>query len=1004
MRLGRLVRHAGCGFRFVMCVVALLSFAARVDAASFDPKLKWHQHKTPHFMIYAARSLDGIAQRVGQLAEEAYAILPQKFDWKPLGRTVVVLTDVQDVANGLATVLPYNYLHLRVTAPRPDTALANYDDWLRTLIMHEFTHIIHMDQARGVMKLPRFLLGKLVSPNGVLPGWMREGIAVYEETQQTQGGRNRGSFSNMLIRTAVDQQKFPKIDQADGLGWRWPGFLPQYIYGGKFLEWLANTYGEDKLIRFQKKSAASPLFFMNNLLAKQVWKKSFYQLWREWQAEVSKTAQAEITAVRAAGETPLEPVTDDGTHLSALALSPDGTHLVYTTTDPHRPTEIRLRDLRNGEEQRIRAKQGATQAAFDPSGNLIAYAAYTANHGYRYYSDIFVFDRRDGKLRRLTASRRAQDPSFAPDGKSLLYVVEDAGTQRLVRYDLTTWKEQPLPIPHAPFTRFSHPQWSPDGQWLAVSSWQAGQQDIYLYRPDGRRVQRITNDRALDLSPSWDRTGRYLYFSSDRSGISNVYRYDMRRRRAERLTNVVTGLFEPQPAPDGKTLYAQYYHGAGFGIRKLAIEGVAGDWGLVTGDRTMGHQSPATSHQPPVTNPQSPATSHQSPLSPSPFPSKRYHGLSPRLFIPRYFIPGFVATGSGVLLSAVTGSSDPLRWHLWQAGGTYRTDAKYPGYFFNYTLNRFSPIMNFGVLNYATDFGNLTFLHADGTLRTVHMYEKRLRGYAGIAVPYKRQIFSLQYFMENRDNIPALTAEERALLNLDRFAGFSATYGWGRQEQYPASISPEEGHRLVMNFTVTDKILGSNEPNEQQIFSGDFREYIKLPWRHHVLALRVKGGKTWGDTLVQGTFGMGGALGEGALGGGGGFTYFPLRGLPAAAMSRANAMLMSAEYRLPLGSPQRGLGTTPFFLQNIHAALFADFGNAWNNGEDTGKWFFDRFFLGTGVELRGDFVVGHGLPVQGRLGYGVIAVNRGRLGALTDSLLGNQVKYGTLILQFGAQF
>ena len=82
-------------------------------------------------------------------------------------------------------------------------------------------------------------------------------------------------------------------------------------------------------------------------------------------------------------------------------------------------------------------------------------------------------------------------------------------------------------------------------------------------------------------------------------------------------------------------------------------------------------------------------------------------------------------------------------------------------------------------------------------------------------------------------------------------------------------------------------------------------------------------------------------------------------------------MLFSTEYRFPIVEPHRGVGTVPFFLKDISGALFADYGNAWNageNGSNSFRHFFDEFLLGVGGELRGNFILGHGLLVHGRLG------------------------------------
>lgn len=977
-------------FVFIFNILSSNAFSA-----SFDPAQKWRQIKSKHFMVYYHDDIEEVAQRVAHLADEAHSILSPKYNWKPLGRTAIVLTDTLDDPNGFATVLPYHSMFIRVTAPPPESPLALYDDWLRLLVTHEYLHVIHMDQARGILKIPRLFLGKIVAPNGIHPGWMREGLATYEETLQTSGGRGRHSYTDMLLRTAIINNDWPKIDEADGLSWKWPRFLPAYLYGVEFMQWLADKYGDDKLVEYQTRTSKSLIFFMHNHTAKRVWGKSLYKLWREWHNEMRIKYNAEINELRADGTTSLRIEANTGEAAQTIALSPNGQKMVYVSSDPRRSPNLILRDTQTNKEKVILKNFDAKSATFDRTGERLLLSALGSYKRYYYYSDVYLYDLKTGSLKRLTKGRRARDAAFMPDEKSIVYVVEHAGKQQLAYYDLNSKHERILSVKSSGnYSRFSHPTTNIYGE-IAVSSWQHGQYDIYVYDSHGKLLHRVTNDRAVEMGPRWSVDGSTLYFSTDRSGVSNIAKWRRGSGVVERVTNVDTGAFEPSISNDGR-LYVQYYNGKGFDVRE--VQNIRTISSHQVGAKDFAHKDDLVKSDLPFAE-----SLRETYENSAPFESKKYSPYSSRLFVPRYLIPGFYATGNGLLLSAATGGMDPLQRHVWIGGGTYRTDANHFGYFFNYSYNRYKTPFNLGVLDYAVDFGNITFASAGGATRTVRMFEKRRRGYAGISVPIKRHNFNLQYFIENRDNITLLSAGERAALNLDRFAGGSLTYSWGDLKKYPASISHESGHKILMNLTVTDKVLGSNERNEQQIFTGELRQFFPL-WKRHVFAFHVKGGITWGDRLVQGTYGMGGALGEGSFGGGGSLYYFPLRGLPVSSLSKTRALLFSSEYRIPLASPQRGLGTTPFYLKNLHAAFFADYGNAWNAGESTGKYFFGKFFLGTGAELRADFVVGHGLPIVGRLGYGIIVLNRDRLGNATDPLLGTPVKNGMLVLQLGTSF
>jgi hypothetical protein len=165
-----------------------------------------------------------------------------------------------------------------------------------------------------------------------------------------------------------------------------------------------------------------------------------------------------------------------------------------------------------------------------------------------------------------------------------------------------------------------------------------------------------------------------------------------------------------------------------------------------------------------------------------------------------------------------------------------------------------------------------------------------------------------------------------------------------------------------------------------------------------VIAFRVAGGIALGDRLLQGTFRLGSATGESILSGPTPRLY-TLRGLPQITFAGERALLLSGEYRLPLVQPQRGAGTWPIFLKNLHMAFFADYGSVFNGDLD-----FNNFLLGVGTELRADFVIGYGLPISGRLGYGIIVSGRQFIQGLTDPITGAAITNGTLILELGTSF
>jgi hypothetical protein len=67
---------------------------------------------------------------------------------------------------------------------------------------------------------------------------------------------------------------------------------------------------------------------------------------------------------------------------------------------------------------------------------------------------------------------------------------------------------------------------------------------------------------------------------------------------------------------------------------------------------------------------------------------------------------------------------------------------------------------------------------------------------------------------------------------------------------------------------------------------------------------------------------------------------------------------VNVDYRLPLMRIARGVGTIPAFIRNVHGAVFADVGEAWNG---TARW--RDVSASFGVELSADTVIGFVLPI-----------------------------------------
>lgn len=1013
---------------FLSALVMSLVFPAVLGAETFDSSRQWMTLTTPHFFIRYAQESEYLAKKAAPILEQAWQDLRTRFNWKPWGRTEVVFLDSADIANGMASVIPYNWVLLYAAPPLPEQSLGYYDDWLRLLIYHEMTHIFHMDAARGWWKAFRFIFGKTVAPAGMVPTWVKEGEAVLVESVSTGTGRVRSSMTEMVLRTSMLEDSFPSISQGDGLQWTWPTYNIPYLYGGEFIEFLVDKYGFEKLMAFNDRTQRTLMLSMVNYAARTVYGKTFVQLWKEWRQHLETRYRREADRLGGQGLTETTPwVTVDPKweeYVSAPTVSPDGTMIAYSIKSPHHSSEIRILDVDSGLSRTIVKKQQAVQLSWHPDGNRLIYSALSQSSksdpksetgeysvmpkNYfevgiqrNIYYDLWEYDIENAKLKRLTMGERARDPDYSRDGRRIVYISRDDNSNEFLKvYNVEEGTSDYLTRSSSSTSRFANPRYSPDGRWIVVSGWDPKNVwKIYRYSADGRSRMRLTKEKkGVELRPWWTPDGNHVLYSSDTSGVPNIYRVNVKDGRSEQLTNVLSGVFQPS-THDGRRIAVRYYTSNGWELHTFEAR-PRGRVSSLNGDSAR--------RESPRGIPLEWSEPERVDLELTP---KKYSPFGKSLFLPRFIVPAITYTEDEFFFALATGGSDALRWHNWMAGITYMTGANFVGYFARYFYNRWRPIMGFGAQRAVVNYGNRTFIlntgdPANPVIRdTRHYWERRSSLFGFVTYPWQQHAFTLSYAYEDRQPAVGLEDWQRQALTLGHFGGFTFTYAYGDTENYRAAISPENGRRIRVKTTWTNRRFGSSYGNEQVIFVGDWREYIRL-WRHYVWALRASGGMTWGDTLTQGTFVMGGALGEGTLARQSSLNYFPLRGLPISSLGGTRAMLLSSEFRIPIVSPQRGLGTWPLYLQNIHTALFADFGDMWSadTKSDSISDFFDDFFLGVGAELRGDFVIGHGLPVKGRLGYGIIVLNRDRLGGLKDPILKHAAKWGVLILELGTSF
>jgi TolB protein len=192
--------------------------------------------------------------------------------------------------------------------------------------------------------------------------------------------------------------------------------------------------------------------------------------------------------------------------------------------------------------------------AWSPDG---AWLSFTRHQG----ATIYLFLRSaDGKEEKRLTSRDAPDfdAVWSPDGKRLAFcldkTVPNQGDMEVFTIGADGQDLQPVLVTGGKLSHEEWPSWSPDGQWIALTSTRDGNQEIYVVKPDGKELRRLTSDPALDVHPAWSPDGHAIAFATNRWGDLELAVMKSDGSDLVRVTNSPGMDDYPTWSPDGRRI------------------------------------------------------------------------------------------------------------------------------------------------------------------------------------------------------------------------------------------------------------------------------------------------------------------------------------------------------------------------------------------------------------------------------------------------------------------
>jgi Tol biopolymer transport system component len=961
---------------------AVLLAAGAASAQGYDPAFHWRTIDTPHFQIHFHQGEEALADVVAHEAERAHALLVPLLGHAPAARTQVVLSDDVDDANGSATPVPYNTMRLFAVPPSGLSELNDFRDWVATLVVHEYVHILHVDAVGGVPRVGNRIFGRLFFPNGMLPRWLVEGLAVLHEAEGAPGfGRNASALYGMYARAlALEGAGLPNLDDVTNPSLEWPRGQLAYLLGGRFLRFLRERRGDAAIREFVLDQGARIWPWAPSAAGRRAFGHGFPELWNVFREEETAHHRAQLAAIRTRPVTRPRALTFAGGRVDGPRWSPDGRVLAWF----HAGLDDRPGIYRLGADGVPLGRGAIVEAngAFALRSEREAIAAIgEVWREHRLYDDLWRVDLVTGKRERITRGERATDPDLGADGRTLVYVVRPGpGRLALVRRDLRSGARETL-LDRAGTLVYA-PRVSPDGGRVAFELQEDGRRDVALWE-DGAIV-RLTDDDAIDVTPAWSADGRWLFFASDRGGVYNVYAWDVETRTLRQVTNVETGALEPAPSPDGKTLVFATYSRAGYDLASVPLDEAT--W-LEPESATV---NPCPTPVPvppspcPVTAAATPGTvtdrgdgDGPPPGTASPLSSRPYRPW--RTILPRYWLPLLSSDAGGTIAGLSTSGSDVVGEHAWALQGWWGFGSERPGYSAAYLGGWSWPRLDVSssrFIGWSPGFPDRHESVWTPIDAGVSFTFSRLARALALRLGWSGTIYDTVGALEPEpDGIPPAWRFEDGFLSE---ASLLATYSDAKAT--PNAISAEEGRSASIGLRLAKPGLGSDFDLWRT--RGALTQYARLGG-HSVLALRFAGGIGRGSLGGRAPFRLGGVsapdpLAAVLLGTTG--SSDQLRGYESGRL-RGNAfVLANVELRVPIAAPQAGRSTWPVFLRRVHGAVFVDAGDAFETGDEPGfdvhpfRW--DAIRFGAGAELRAETFIGYYLPLEVRLG---VAHGLGRL-------------------------
>lgn len=900
-----------------------------------DPEVEWRDLESEHFVIHYPVHREGFAERALSIAEEAHKALVPHLKWETRFKTLISVTDDLDIANGWSKSTPRNEIRLYAYPPYNDEELGAYDDWMRQLIYHEYTHMLHTDNSRGLHDVLNYIFGTLAKNNAATPHWYAEGLAVYYETIMSNRGRLRNAIYRAMLYSAARDRKIPDLGSLSSVPVRWPGAVSSYLYGSFFIQYVAQTYGHERLTSWNYEFADDWIPYAMNRAALRVFGKTWDEIYENWRQsvydEMDRLYQQEAHKL-----TPYHILLPSHRHAKPQWV-PGENAFSYIKDDGYRAQAIYKFDIDGHKEVKIVECWGECIHRWDIDRHRLLFMHLKSEDGYRKYETVYEKDLISGKVSELGIPGRIR--SFDIDGDAVYWTALENDNMAVYRRNVDGGIE--LLYRGKAFEQIENLNVRNGVILASVFDPEHQSFDIREYK-DGE-WRSLTDDFEMDLDPFWMKDGRIGYVSAHDMKL-NLWALDEATGHAERLTHLLNGMLHPIEAPDGDIYYTTYTS-SGMTIARISGEALGAQDEAVA-ERDLDGQKV-----------QYPELSNVA-LA----PARKYRPwqwLWPLSWMPSLSYQAVEKFRIGLSFNG----ADTLEHHNYQIQFDYLTGK-----------NRFDFSLNY---SWTALLWDITLSGGLAQRSSVYMDGQKARSYdyqmIFASVGAKRVVnarmsthsFVIQYQLNHLKAHDPLVWSKRDpagdvwLPTLGWQNALYASWEWSSLRRGEKAMTSGIGYAAWASARLEAPWLGAERYAvlaEAGIMGAWTMPYLDT----HTVQLKAAGGTSWSEDSERYPFSLSSASG---------FSFNSgntlLHGYPAGSIYGSHYLYGHAAYDAGLWDADLGYSTLPIGLSRIGAGVYADWGYAWRNGD----WDILKSKYDLGVNLYIDWTLGYRLPVRMTLGY-----------------------------------